>query len=143
MASGPRKCDQHRSISRLTQKLDVPFLRSIILYGMKEMGMVQAFLSRLQTTRLQSLLIDYHGLSVNIIDEFLPQTLSFDPRSNLCNCIRLEVEQDDEEINVTQYLVDDMERRLFHDPKYVSLRRLHDRGPASTLHSLRRLRRHT
>ncbi|KLO15770.1 hypothetical protein SCHPADRAFT_248923 [Schizopora paradoxa] len=108
--------------SSLTPKLAVSFLKNINLYGMRGMAPVVAFLSRLQTPRLQTLIVGHLGLSLLSIDDFLPQTVTFDPRSNLCNCIGIDVDPGCGWVIAEQFIVDDLETKMTLDPKYFSLR---------------------
>ncbi len=110
----------------LGPKVEVRSLRNLLLHGMTEMALVKAFCSSLQTAKLQSLRVGHFGLSISDIDEFLPQTLLFDPRSNLCNCIKLDVNSNCEWVDAEQYLVDDLESRMVQNPKFFSLRWLRE-----------------
>ncbi|KLO15768.1 hypothetical protein SCHPADRAFT_248814 [Schizopora paradoxa] len=108
--------------SSLTSKVPALSLKNIKLYGMAELEPVLVFLSRLQTSRLQSLIVGHLGLFLLNIDDFVPQTVTFDPRSNLCNCLWIDVDPNCEWVIAEQFMLDGLESKMTLDPKYFSLR---------------------
>ncbi|KLO15767.1 hypothetical protein SCHPADRAFT_927010 [Schizopora paradoxa] len=107
-------------------KINAPSLKNINLSGMMELAPVNLFLSCLQTSQLETLIVGHFDLSVLSIDEFLPRTLTFDPDSNLCNCINIDSDPRCEWVTVDQFTVDDLESKMTQDPKYFSLRWLRE-----------------
>ncbi len=117
------KTDGSTSLTRASQpKVDVRFLKNIIFHGVRDAAVLLLFLDHLQTPSLHCLRIGHDGLTLRTIDDLVPQTVSFDHRLELCNCLRIDVDRACGWVDAEFCLVDELNTVLFNKPKYVSLR---------------------
>jgi len=103
-------------------KVDVRFLKIIIFHDVRDAAVLLLFLDNLQTPSLHCLRIGHDGLTLHTINNLVPQTVSFDHRLKLCNCLRIDVDRACGWIDAELCLLDELNTFLLNKPQYVSLR---------------------